>query len=114
MINEDLPIIQKMYEFYRVFYQFSVNFPKKDKFTLGQRCENHIVALLEDFLLAGKSKREHKGEILFSVSVKLDTLKLLIRLLKDLKTIDLKKYVMLEEQLYEIGKMLGGWIKSLK
>jgi hypothetical protein len=35
-------------------------------------------------------------------------------LLKDIKSIPEKKYILLEENLYEIGKMLGGWIKFLE
>jgi len=41
-------------------------------------------------------------------------LRVFIRLLKDVKTIDNKKYVTLENIVDEIGRMLGGWIKSCK
>lgn len=41
-------------------------------------------------------------------------LKILIRILKDLKILDIKKYLLLEDELQEIGKMLGGWIKFVK
>jgi hypothetical protein len=35
-------------------------------------------------------------------------------LLKDIKSISEKKYILLEGNLDEIGKMLGGWIKFLE
>jgi len=33
---------------------------------------------------------------------------------QDLKAVPASKYLSLEEKLQEIGRMLGGWIKSLK
>jgi len=34
--------------------------------------------------------------------------------MKEVKTIDNKKYATLQELVDEIGRMLGGWIKSTK
>jgi len=34
--------------------------------------------------------------------------------MKDVKTIDGKKYMNLESVVDEIGRMLGGWIRSIK
>ena len=34
--------------------------------------------------------------------------------MKDVKAIDAKKYVALESIVDEIGRMLGGWIRSTK
>jgi len=41
-------------------------------------------------------------------------LKILIRLAEDIKALPTKKYLYLEELLQEIGKMLGGWIRSIR
>ena len=113
MLTEDIPLIQKTYDLYKTFYQLSPNFPKKDRFGIGQRCENYLLTLIEGVIKASKSNKTQKMTILHEVSVKLDMLKIFIRLLKDLLIIDLKKYTLLQEKLHEVGKMLGGWIKSL-
>ncbi len=47
-------------------------------------------------------------------SVKLNFLRVCIRLMKDIKAIDAKKYIIIEANLDEIGRMLGGWIKSTR
>jgi len=109
---EDIPILQKTYDLYKLFYQYSVNFPKKDKFGIGKRCEDHILDLMESLIKASKARREHKAELLYEISIKLDTLKIFVRMLKELKILDLKKYIQIQELIHEIGKMLGGWIKS--
>lgn len=113
MLAEDIPILQKMYELYKTFYSYSLNFPKKDRFGIGQRCEDLMLTLLQKIIRASKTSRDIKKRALYEVSIDLDTLKILIRLMKDVRVLDLKKYTVLQENLHEIGKMLGGWIKSL-
>lgn len=46
--------------------------------------------------------------IQFSIR-KLDTLKVLLMILWETKSLDNKKYILLSEKLEEVGKMLGGW-----
>lgn len=72
-----------------------------------------MLELLELIIRAGDLPKREKLPLLKQASLKVDVLKILFRLLRDLKIIDNKKYLMLEEFLQEIGKMLGGWIKSV-
>lgn len=44
---------------------------------------------------------------------KVDTIKLLLMILWETKSLDDKKYVAVSVQLEEIGKMLGGWSGQL-
>ena len=55
-----------------------------------------------------------KLPILERASLKLNFLRVFIRLMKEVKTLDNKKYVSLQEDVDEVGRMLGGWIKSTK
>lgn len=111
-LNLDIPIFTKTYELYKTFYSYLATFPKKDRYTLGQKCELVLLDLLEGIILASSLSREEKLPILKTASLKLDVLKVLFRLGKDLKIIESKKYLILESFLQEIGKMLGGWIKT--
>lgn len=108
-----MPIIKNLYELYKIFYSYSVLFPKKDKYTLGAKCEMYIIAVLEILLEASCAYKEEKLELIKKANTKFDTLKLFVRLLKDLDIIDSKKYLELQKRIQEIGKMLGGWQRSL-
>ena len=44
---------------------------------------------------------------------KVDTIKVLLEVLWETKSLDNKKYIDLSEPLNEIGKMLGGWSGQL-
>lgn len=112
-LHNQIPIVAKTYELYKTFYQYLLLFPKRDKYTLGSKCENYIISVLELLLAAGSSAKEKKLLLIQQASVKFDALKIFIRLAKDLKCMDNKKYITLESYLQEIGKMLGGWQKSL-
>lgn len=48
------------------------------------------------------------------ISIKLDLLKILLRLSKDSQALTSKNYLELQLILQETGKMLGGWIRSTK
>lgn len=103
---------KKTIELYKLFYEFSKLFPKKDRYTLGAACERYLLSALELLLEISYLSREAKRAKLAVVSNKFETLKILVRLLKELKIIDQKKYFTLQAELQEIGKMIGGWIKS--
>ena len=79
---------------------------------MGQKCENLTLEILELLFLA--NSEQNKITTLNKVDVKLKILKTLMRLGFDVKAIDQKRYLILQESLQEIGKMLGGWIKSIK
>ena len=115
MVNElDIPIFKRSYDLYKTFYGYRADVSKQDRYTIWQRCENTILDVLEAILLASQSARTEKLPILETASVKLNLLRVLIRLTKDVKAIDNKRYVALETNIDEIGRMLGGWIRSTK
>ncbi len=111
--TSEIPIIKKLYDLYRIYYGYLELFPKKDKYTLGSKCEQYITATLELLLMAGRLPRTEKLAALQQANVKFDALKVFLRLAKDVKLLDNKKYVLLEQHIQEIGRMLGGWQRSL-
>ena len=112
MITNDIPILQKASDCYKLFYQYSIHFPKKDRFGIGQQCEQQLLLLIRQIIIASKTSRSEKLSVLYDASATLDTIKILIRIMKELQIMDLKKYTALQEIVTETGRMLGGWIKS--
>jgi|SRR3989344_2933615 len=109
----EMPIIIKIRELYKLFYKYLILFPKKDKYTLGAKCENYILATLELLLAAGNAPKSDKLGLIRQASIKFDTLKFFIRVSRELDVLDFKKYLELQKRLQEIGLMLGGWLRSL-
>jgi hypothetical protein len=110
----DIPIFAKAYDLVKKLYELRSSVPRQDRYALWQRCENLLLEILEGILLAGSLRKGQKLEPLEKVSIKLNVLRIFLRLAKDVKVIDLKKYAQIEEIVDEVGRMLGGWIKSEK
>jgi len=105
-------IIQKSYDCYLYLHNAIKVFPKSEKFVLAADIKKTFFEMLTLFLIANKS--QYKKKILYDADVQIDVLRFRIRAAKDLQILKLKQYEILSKQLSEIGKLLGGWIKSAK
>ena len=110
----DIPIFKKSYDLYKTLYAYRLAVPKQDRYTLWQKCEQTILDIVEGILLASQEPKNTKCSTLEQVSLKLNMARVFFRLAKEVKAIDNKKYVVLQTNVDEIGRMLGGWIKSAK
>lgn len=89
-------------------------FPKNKRYTLGQKLDNLTLEVFELITQIPLLPKEQKTEILIKISSKIDLLKILLRLAHANKSLSTKPYLSLQEQLQEIGKMAGGWLKYFK
>ena len=110
----EIPIIRKLYELYKLYYGYLELFPKKDRHNLGARCEGYILDTLELLLAAGSVPKQEKKQYIVRANVKFDALKVFLRMAKELRLLDNKKYLELQKHIQETGKMLGGWQRSLE
>ncbi len=110
--SEHLLIFQKNYFLLQEIYKDCNAFPKSQKFILGQRIENSATDILEWIIIANNIPK--KLPYLYKVNLELEKLRIFIRLSKDLTFLPFKRYDFLTEKVDEIGRMLGGWIKSEK
>jgi hypothetical protein len=110
----DIPIFKKTYELYKLFYGYRDNISRQNRYTIWQRIENMLLDILENILLASQLSKSEKLPVLEKTSLKLNFLRIFLRLAKEIKLIDNNKYLASQEEIDEIGRMLGGWIKSTK
>ena len=109
-----LPIYKKIVDLYKTLHLYRVSIPKQDRFTLWQKCENSAIDILDLLLLTAQLPKEQKLAEMENLSRQLNILRVFLRVAKEVRTIDNKKYVNLQMIIDEIGRMLGGWIKSVK
>jgi hypothetical protein len=113
-VFSDIAIIHKTYNFYLCLNITVAKTPKKDRFTIGSKCENITLEILEKLYEANSKYGQDRLLILQTVDTKLKVLQALVKALLDVKAISDKRFFQLSERLIEIGKMLGGWIKTTK
>jgi hypothetical protein len=108
----ELPVIQKTYDFIKWYVPLLNRLPRSHKFTLGERIINELYDLLEGLIDARYSRQ--KLPLLEALNNRLDLLRYQTRLLYDFKLISLDRYEYIGRQLQEIGTELGAWIKQQK
>ena len=109
----DIPIFHKTYDLYKQMHSYQAKIAKSGRYTIWQKCENTTLALLEALIETGHQKGDDRIKTLYIISNKLDLLKVLIRLAKDTRIINDSQYLDIQKNIQEIGKMIGGWIKSV-
>lgn len=87
--------------------------PKGARYTIGTRIEEKFLDLLELTYTAYFTAKAGKEEKLAECILTLDTLKFLISTAWEGKLVSHKQYEDLAINLNEVGKMFGGWRKSL-
>jgi hypothetical protein len=110
MKSPELPVIQLTYDFILWMVGHTSKFSRAHKFSLGDRLEKQGYQVLED-LIRAKFNRDRAG-ILENVNLELEILRFQIRLARDLKCLTPKSYGYAAEQIEEIGRMVGGWLKQ--
>ncbi len=111
--NTETPILTLTIELYKELYGYIKFFPKRDQYMLGKRCEDTLLAFIEILAAALYSSGRTKQQYLIHAEKKFDLLKMLLRITWELHIIDNKKYFILVKKTQTIGKMIGGWKKSL-
>ena len=108
-MRKEVDAVTKLYDFLLWMIPKLDQFPRSQKFVLGDRIETLMLDILELLIEAAYSK--HKQPMLKSASLKLENLRYLIRLSKDLKLINIKAYEYSARSLDDIGRSIGGWLK---
>ncbi|MFH0820059.1 MAG: four helix bundle protein [bacterium] len=109
--NFEPTVIQKSYKLYIQIFNLLKNFPKPNRYTLGEKIENTLLNLVELIVLSNIQIKTLREPFLHKASAKCELLKLLLRASFDLRLISERQYIELESKAVEIGKMIGGWIK---
>ena len=105
-----LIIFQKAYDLTLRFFRETHAFPREHKYSLGQQMKDMSLALLDAIMEANGA--HDKKPALEVASLRLERLRVYTRLAYDLKVIGMHKYEVLSKHSDEIGRMLGGWMKS--
>lgn len=107
---EKLVIFQKTFDCYKYLYVALRQFPKSERHVLAADIKNIMNEFLQLLIVANKSW--NKTKFINDADVKLDMIRIHIRLAKELQFLKMKQYEILSTQLSEIGRLLGGWLKS--
>lgn len=107
-------IIQKAYELLKTVIPILNKFPRSQRYALGDRLQNQLSDLLESYIQAFYAPVPQKKPMLNQINIQIEILRHYFRLAYDLGLYPSTRYKEFAEKLHEIGRMTGGWLKSLE
>ena len=111
MATEDFNLLQKVQDMLTYGYPLLTQFPKAEKFSLAQDIRNSMNEMLR--LTITEEKKKSKLSTLEHLDVENEFLKRLLCVSMELKYLSRHHYGVWEKKLVEIGKMIGGLLKSV-
>jgi len=108
-----LPVLQKGKSLYLVWYEYYHTLPKTHRHSLGIKIDTLFIEIIEAIAIATYLTRTEKQPYVRIAIRKVDTLKILLMVLWETKSLTDKKYLALSAKVEEVGKMLGGWSGQL-
>ena len=109
---QESPIFSRTYDLILWLLPQTGKFPRVYRFGLGERVVRQALDFQETLVRAGHSKKE-RARLLDEADIQLAILRQNLRLCKDLEIIKLNQYEHVSKMLVEIGRLLGGWKKSI-
>ena len=106
-----LQLIPKTEKYIEYMLQVILKLPRTEKFNIGNEYKTSMYEMLRNIMYISKIDNTQSLNILNKIDSELNTQRIYLRIMKHNKWIDEKKFKIAMEQIYEIGKILGGLLK---
>jgi hypothetical protein len=105
---DNLPVYKTSYDLLLNIFNFSVEMKREYKYTIGENLKKETVAMITDIYRAN-STLVNRPEKIQLARENLEIIRLFLRLLKDLKQINLPKFIAINELVESASKQLTAW-----
>jgi len=109
MIKE-MQAVTKMHDVIKWLMPRVEDFKRSFKFTLGDRIIDLSLDVL--MLLVAAQYTRKKLDLLSEANMKLEQLRHLLRLCKEMELLSIRRYEYISREINEVGKYIGGWVKQ--
>lgn len=111
---DTLPIILRTYDLYKAIVDITTKMQKRWRYSLGQSLEQSVLVCLAELIMAKNAPKALKAGYLIRASSHQEIARLKLRLCLELGIANETKVFQAQTMLGEIGRMLGGWLKSVQ
>jgi hypothetical protein len=105
------PIFSKTYDFVAWLIPLTIKFPRQQRFVMAGALQRETLRFQELLIEAAHARQPHGT--LIAADAELDKLRTHLRLSRDLQLISMGQYEHAARMLTEVGRLLGGWQKSM-
>ncbi len=110
-MEKELQLIPKYEKYVEYILNMLLKIPRTEKFSIGNEFKSSMYQTIENILYIQKIENSRKLYYLNSIDAKINCQRIYLRIMKNNRWIDEKKFNIAIELLLEIGKILGGLIK---
>jgi len=107
-----LPVYKEGYDLLLKLFSLTKDLPREYKYTVGERIKNHAIDMSMCIYRANSSREKYT--YLADAREHIECIRLLVRMLKDLKQIGLKHVVYVHTNIESVSKQLTAWQKSTR
>jgi hypothetical protein len=108
----NLPVYKASYDLLLQLFRSCQNMERDYKYTIGENLKKEVIELIINLYRA--NCREDRRSLIEAARENTEVIRLLIRLLCDLKQMKLDTFVGLNDKLENISKQLSYWLQSQK
>ena len=110
-----VPLFYRIYDLLVWWHVHTKRFPKSERYTIATRMFELLLEALIGIMKSEFSQQIEKlNQLERTVTPNINAAKILVRLAHSLELISEQKYIQVECELNEIGKMLGAWIRNIQ
>lgn len=110
-IKKELILIPKAENYIQYMLELIMKLPRTEKFNIGNEYKISMYSMLEEILLLSKIPEEEKLGYINKIDARLNCQRILLRIMNKKKWIDERKFNYVIENIYEMGKIIGGLVK---
>ena len=109
--ESELTLIPKSERYIQYMLDVILKLPRTEKFSIGTEYKNSIYKMLRDILYISKIEKKERLYYINLIDAELNTQRIYLRIMKNNRWIDEKKFKVSIDLIYEIGKIVGGLVK---
>ena len=109
--NKKLEIIPKIEKYTQYMLELILKLPRTEKFSIGNEYKTSLYRTLNYVMYLNKIEESKCINYLNLLDAEINTQRIYLRIMCKNKWIDEKKFNFCMEQIYEIGKIIGGLVK---
>lgn len=109
--NKKLEIIPKLEKYIQYMLEVILKLPRTEKFSIGNEYKTSMYKTLNYVMYLNKIEENKCLYYINLLDAEINTQRIYLRIMYKNRWIDEKKFNVAMEQIYEIGKMVGGLIK---
>lgn len=110
-IKKELVLIPKAETYIQYMLELIMKLPRTEKFSIGNEYKSSMYNMLEEILLLSKIPDQEKLNYINRIDARLNSQRILLRIMYKNRWIDERKFNYIIEIIYEMGKIIGGLVK---